>query len=406
MDGPRPELADTSWWSRLWQPFWALPALIALVSLALGSALPSWEAGWGDPVPWIFPGGVDGARSVLSAIASAMISVTGVVFSITIVVLQLASSQFTPRILGTFLQSRITQVTLGVFTGSFLYALTVLRGVEDGSENVPGTAVALAYLYVVVAVGLFLAFIHHITTSVQVSQVMTRVRRESIAVIRACHPEQPPPTRTWTGDDGPRVPICVQGRSGYVVRIDSTGLVAAAQDLDVRLDLEITPGDFVVAGQRIGWCRGRADVTQEDLAPLSQALVRARERDLVCDPGFGVRQLIDIAERALSPGVNDPTTSIQAINELHVILREMVLRADPSPYLVDEDGRAWVRYRPAGFADQVRVTVVDLAHAGADAVRPIPHLERVLDELAESARPEHREAIEAARAELTARSSG
>ena len=132
--------------------------------MALGLALPVIDQSIGEPWGWVFQGGVDGARAVLGTIAGAMISVTGLVFSITMVVLQLASSQYSPRVLGAFLDSRISQTTLGVFTGSFIYALTVLRKVGGGSDDrVPQISVTFAYLYVLLAVAMFLAFIHHIT---------------------------------------------------------------------------------------------------------------------------------------------------------------------------------------------------------------------------------------------------
>jgi len=123
----RPEAPQLNWWNRIWRRFWALPAAIAGASVVLGFAVPEIDDLLENPLPALFQGGTDGARSLLSTIAGAMISVTGLVFSITIVVLQLASSQFSPRVLGRFLENRTTQVTLGVFTGSFLYSPTTYR---------------------------------------------------------------------------------------------------------------------------------------------------------------------------------------------------------------------------------------------------------------------------------------
>jgi len=142
---PYPQAPRASWWDRIWDPFWALPGVIAVLSLLLGLGIPTFDDALGNPVPDVFRGGDAGARALLGTIAGAMISVTGLVFSITMVILQLASSQFTPRIIGSFLDSRITQVTLGVFTGSFLYALSVLRAVRgDDGVPVPQTGVAIA----------------------------------------------------------------------------------------------------------------------------------------------------------------------------------------------------------------------------------------------------------------------
>ena len=132
--GPVGDPETIGWWERLWGPFWVLPSMICALAVAAGLLLPRIEAALTDDLPYLFGGGAESARSLLSTIASAMISVTGLVFSITMVVMQLASSQFTPRLLGSFLSSRITQVTLGVFTSSFVFALIVLRDVRGGDE--------------------------------------------------------------------------------------------------------------------------------------------------------------------------------------------------------------------------------------------------------------------------------
>lgn len=394
----RPEVPRATWWDALWRPFWSLPAAIAAVSLVLGLTLP--QVGGSLGTPWLFEGGTDGARSVLSAIASAMISVTGLVFSITLVVLQLASSQFTPRILGTFLESRISQVTLGVFTGSFLYSLTVLRGVRDADEApVPQTAVAVAYLYVVVAVAMFVAFIHHITQSVQVSRVMTQVRERTVDGVRRLHRESGR-GQGWSPRPGaPRTELRLDERSGYITVLDSTGLVRLAAEWGVVLELTVAPGDFLAPGQPIGRAWGRDDLADGDLDRIARTLRLTGERNLHLDPAFGVRQLLDIAERALSPGVNDPTTAIQATNQLHVILREMVASPDPSPYLLEGD-EVRALYRPRTYAALLDAVVTELAHYGADAVRVVPHLRAVLADLLIAARPEHRSATEAALARL------
>ena len=395
----RPEAPRSTWWDQVWRPFWVLPAVIALSSLAFGTALPLFDDEIGEP-GWVFAGGPDGARSLLGTIAGAMISVTGLVFSITMVILQLASSQFTPRILGTFLESRVTQVTLGVFTGSFIYALTVLRSVRgDEDDIVPETAVTLAFLYVLVAVGMFLAFIHHITRSVQVSQVMTHVRRRTISTARGL--TDVGTTTGWSPRPGTsRTDLTIEDRCGYVTVLDSTLLVRRAAELGVVAELDVAPGAFLAPGQLVGRAWGRDRLTDEEVRGLVAALHVDEERDFVVDPGFGVRQLLDIAERALSPGVNDPTTAIQAVNELHVVLRYLAARPDPSPYLTDEDGEVHAVYRPVGYADLLANVVEELAHYGADSIRVVPRLREMLADLARAAAPEHRAATEAVQERL------
>jgi uncharacterized membrane protein len=398
-DAGRPEAPRATWWDRAWRPFWVLPAAIALSSLALGVVLPQLDDRIGEP-RWVFEGGPDGARSLLGTIAGAMISVTGLVFSITMVILQLASSQFTPRVLGSFLESRVTQVTLGVFTGSFIYALTVLRSVRGAdAEVVPETAVTAAFVYVLVAVGMFLAFIHHITRSVQVSQVMTHIRRRTVATADRLAPAEG--VVGWSPRPGtPRVDLALDDRCGYVTVVDGTLLVRRAAELGVVAELQVTPGDFLAPGQAVGHVWGRDRLTPDEQRGLTAALHVDQERDFVADPGFGVRQLLDIAERALSPGVNDPTTAIQAINELHVVLRHLASRPDPSPYLSGDDGEVRAVYRPQSYAGFLTMSVEELAHYGADSVRILPHLSTVLTDLVAAARPVHRAVTEAARARL------
>lgn len=177
--GGTPSVASRSVWRDLWSPFWAVPVACVVAALVLGVVLPIAEEGFDAELPYVFQGGPSGARGLLGNIATGMISMTGLVFSITMVILQLASSQFSPRVLGNFLGSRITQATFGVFTATFVYALTVTRYVRgdygETSAFVPQVSVTLAFLLVVACVGCFLAFIHHITTSIQVSKVISGI---------------------------------------------------------------------------------------------------------------------------------------------------------------------------------------------------------------------------------------
>lgn len=390
-----PDFPRVTWWHRLWRRFWALPMLVALASLGLGLLLPAVEASADGTPGWVFQGGVDGARSVLGTIAGAMISVTGLVFSITMVVLQLASSQFSPRILQSFLESRVVQLTLGFFTGSFVYALTVLRAVRGGEEGqVPQLAVTVSYAYVIVAVAMFLAFIHHITTSVQVTQVMADVRRRAVATTRRMGAERP--RTSWSPRPGtPNAGLINGDRCGYVTNLDSTRLTRVAGGRGGVVELDLSPGDHVVAGQPLGRMWGTGDLSDGDRDALLAAVGLAGEREIRTDTAFGLRQLLDIADRALSPGVNDPTTAVQAVNELHVVLTALAQSPDPSPYLV-QDGTVAAVYRPQRYAAMVHEVVSELAHYGADAPRVLARLRAALERLHEVARPEHRAATASA----------
>jgi uncharacterized membrane protein len=390
----RLEAPVVSRWNALWQRFWVLPSAIAAASLLLGIGLPLVDQALeGETPSWMFQGGVDGARSLLSSIAGAMISVTGLVFSITIVTLQLASSQFSPRVLGTFLESRIVQVTLGVFTGSFLYALGVLRAVRGGeSVVVPHLSVTASLLYVVAAVAMFLAFIHHVTESIRVTAVMRRIGRSTVATVHRLTGADGRPVGGWSPRPGtPRAELRMDDRSGYVTVLAGDRLSSLAAEHDVVVQLDVAPGDFVAPGQPIGRLWGRDSA--ETLEGVAQALEVADERDIYHDAAFGLRQLMDIAERALSPGVNDPTTALQAINESYVVLRLMAQRPDPSPY-VEEAGEVRAVYPAQRYGGILEAFVDELLHHEA-ALRVQPRLREVLEDLASVARPEHQAATRA-----------
>lgn len=398
--GSTPAVRRATWWDRLWAPFWAIPLACTLVALVAGVLLPAADETLSARLPYVFPGGPDGARSVLGTIAGAMISVTGLVFSLTMVVLQLASSQFTPRLLGTFLQSRLTQATIGSFIASFVYALTVLRSVRGGGQGeafVPQVAVTVAYLVVLSSVALFLAFIRHITMSLQVSRVLTGVGDETVRLVEKLYPlpEDGAPGPTWSPRPGsPRQDVAVADRHRHVTALDLPALVALAQEADAVLVFPRPVGSYVVPGMTLAQSWG-AELDDDQLRRLHAGVDIETERTLRQDPSFGFRQLVDIAERALSPGVNDPTTAVQAINELHRVLRPLVQRVTPSPYVVDGDGVVRVVQPAPDIASLLTLAFEEIAHYGRDSVQIPRRLRAMLDDLASCSLPQHRQSIAA-----------
>ncbi|TIC80728.1 DUF2254 domain-containing protein [Nocardioides sp. GY 10127] len=403
----------------LLRPFWVLPSAWCALALALGLLTPELPRLDTDGVPWLFPGDVEGARSVLSTIAGAMISVTGLVFSNTMVVLQLASSQYSPRVLRSFLENRTTQHTLGLFAGSFVYALTVLRSLEgSGSDDVPQLAITLAYLWVLAALGMFLAFIDHVTGAVGVDAVLeetTRQTRRLVDAVLRAGDAAGGTTPDWA--PGPSSPD--PSSRGHVVTADCSGyldgllldeLVAASARAGVLVEVLHPLGTFVVAGDPLALVHREREggaVEAEDLEALD-ALVRkravlGRERSMEQDLGFGLRRLVDIADKALSPGVNDPTTAVQVIDRLHELLRPLVVAPPVSGLHVDDEGVARVRTREPGLDGWLRLAVEEIAHWGADSVQVPRRLRSMLESLAAAATPENRTAVEARLADLDRR---
>jgi len=333
---------------RLRQAFWLVPAIcliaVAALCLLLVQLDGSLQRGGGGIA---FTGGPDSARSMLSSIASSMLTLTALVFSITMVVLQLTSSQFSPRVLRTFLRDRQTQATLGVFTATFVYALIALREVRgaDGLADrfVPGITISVAFGLVLLSVGFFVAYIHHIANSIRLITIATRIRRETEAAIeRVAAPDAVAVPLPDTVVGATRT--VASRRSGVVVAVDTARLVRLCAQGDAWLRLVPRVGDYVPAGAplMVVACSGRLD---EDR--LHAGVRFDLERDPHQDVAFGLRQLVDIAERALSPGVNDPTTAVQCLDQLHTLLR-ILGRCQLAPTPTTADTFALSYRRPHG----------------------------------------------------------
>ena len=378
-------------------PFWVVPAIWSAASVAFGLLLPQLDEVVGSPA-LLFNGSADSARSVLSTTSGAMISVTGLVFSITIVVLQLASSQFSPRVIATFLEDRVTQHTLGVFVASFLFSLTVLRSIPDrGSteEGVPELAVTMSFLLVLGAVAMFLAFIQHITQSIAVSTVIRRVGTQTRALL-----ERSRERRTTLPDVAPELAaldgqtVATARRSGYVDSIDAGSLCRTAAEQQVRIEVLYPLGSFVPEGATLALVHGaRADPAWDDR--VSACVRLGADRSMEQDLTFGFRRLVDIAERALSPGVNDPTTAVQAIDELHDILRRMVRETTVVGIHLDGDGIPRVLTQEWTFGQYLDLAADEIAHWGADSIQIPRRLTEMLTDLEVASVPEHLPAIRA-----------
>jgi uncharacterized membrane protein len=363
--------------------------------------MPEVDRSLGSRLPYVFPGGPSGARDLLGTIAGAMISVTGLVFSITMVVVQLASSQFSPRVLDDFLSSRVTQVTLGIFAASFTYALTVLRSVQgdsgEGGAFVPQVSVTLSFLLVLASVGMFLAFIHHITTSIQVSSIVSHLGDGTVRVVGRYLPEADAPgarlgEQTWTPDPGLVATTVPAREHGAVVEVDHHGLVAWAVEHDAVIEVLPQVGTFVPEGApalRVWRHRAAPALDEDDLARPRRMVVVDQDRWFTQDPGFGVRKLVDIAERALSPGINDPTTAVQVVDELHRVLRLTVTRAD-LPAVVTDDGAVRLVHRPQRVGELVDLALTEPLHYGRDARQVPRRVVAMVEDLVAAALPEHR----------------
>ncbi len=394
----------TRFWRRLRDKFWVVPLLFAVVAALVGLGLTALDD-WLDTsltLPLLFAGGPEGARALLAAIITSMISFTALVFSITVVVLQLTSSQFSPRVLRTFLRDWVNQIALGVFVATFVYALVVLRSVRGTAQTdsfVPQVSVTVAFGFVLASIVVFLVYIDHIAQSIRAASIVTRIAEETREVLERRHPadaEQrfplPPPD-----EDGHPV---TADAPGVVQQVDDQALFRLAEEHGVTIRLLRAVGEFVPQGAPL------LDVHGEDVPDaesLRSHVHLGKERALDEDVGFGLRQLVDIAERALSPGINDPTTAVQVVDQLHDLLRRLATRPLPPRQQVTETGRLAVHVPQPGLADFLTLAVEEIAHWGADVERVQRRIAVMLRDLSDAALPPHRPAIGQALASFTDR---
>lgn len=417
--GVLPRTRSITRWDRFWRPFWMLPTVIVVVATVTGALLPEWEKTFDEHLPFVFQGGPGGARDMLGNIAGAMISVTGLVFSITMVVVQLASSQFSPRVLSDFLSSRITQATLGIFAATFTYSLTVLRSVRgdtgDITAFVPQISITLGFLLVLASVGMFLAFIHHITTSIQVSSIVSHLGDSTMAIADRYFPRSDDPTAQRQDADwqepGGTAPLTVESQEhGYVVEIDHRALVRWAVEHDAVVQVLTPVGRYVTEGApaiRVwGLALADAPVTvaehredQQDLEDdlsltvLRRAVVVEQDRAFNQDPGVGIRKLVDIAERALSPGINDPTTASQVMDEIHRILRRLVTRRD-LPRAVRREGEVRLVHTPQRVEELIDLALEEVLHSAENSLQVPRQVLFIIGRLRPVALPEYAEALD------------
>lgn len=368
-------------WERVRDSLWFIPSVMTVGAVVLATGM-VWVDQWllsslemGE-LWWLFGGSAEGARGVLVAIAGSLITVTGVVFSITIVALQLASSQFTPRVLQNFTRDRGNQLVLGVFIGTFTYTLLLLRTVRspiDGGTDgfVPAAGVTLAVVLALVSIGFLIFYIHHVARSIEASTVIDRVVDETLEVIGARFPD-PEDGEAGGGDDGaPQPPAGPAAevrseRSGYVQRMRLQRLVELADEEGLVVRVDAAVGDFVLAGQRLA-SRG--------------TFAFGDRRTLPHDVELGLIQLSDIAVKALSPGINDPTTAMMALDRV----AELVVALGVRPRRVSrrgEDGTLRLLVPTLSFERAVDVAFSQARRYGGHDTALLLHLVGVVRKVA------------------------
>lgn len=391
-------------WESLRSSLWFVPSLMIVSAAALAFGTVALDAHvnakLARSVSWLWSGSPDGARALLSASSSSVMTVAGVVFSITVTSLTLASSQFGPRLLRNFMRDGGNQVVLGTFIATFVYCLLVLRTVRSTNEGnfVPYISVTVGMLLTVTSLCVLVYFIHHVAGSIQAENVSAAVGGELQAAIAShCEMQPPPEAEDASGpaEEAPEKPeaVCAE-ESGYLLSVDRAQIVKFAAERDLRVRLVSRPGDFVMRGGTLAefWPASAAagDISGAAHGKNDDALTRrllpafslGRRRTPTQDIRYPARQLVEIASRALSPGINDPFTAIGCMDWLAAGLSEMLRRPVPGGCWRDEAGQPRLWEKPVRFPELMEACFEPIRAYGEDSDFVTQHLLQTLGSLA------------------------
>jgi uncharacterized membrane protein len=365
---------------------------------------------------WLFGGNAEGARSILSVIAGSLVSVIALSFSVTMIAIQQASTQYTPRILKNFTRDRGNQLVLGTYVATFTYALLILRRVREGGENgdtfVPAISISVGMLLSLVSFSLLVYFIHHVAESLQVETLLNQIRRELDRELDRLYPES-----LGRGiDDAPGFDaelakyraarggceVCVRADTdGYLRHVRAERIAELSRGFAPFVVVGVCVGQFVREGDVLLRAWSEREPDESFAGEVLGAFHVDRDRSVYQDPSFGIQQLVDIAVKALSPGINDPTTAVQAIDNLGAVAKRLAGREIPSP-LRTLDGTRLLVKRPE-FRDYVESAFSEVRRAARSNLRVSSYLLELLEQLADATEsPARAEAFRREHAEIGA----
>jgi uncharacterized membrane protein len=381
---------------------WIIPLFLSALALGLAYWILTSEASFLEVRDvgsfwWLYGGDASSARDLLSSLLSGLMTMTSLVVSVTFVILTLAANQLGPRLISTFMGDRQIQTVLGLFLGTILYVLVVLRSLDEtlGAEGVPHVAVTIGSALTVICLFALLFYVHKIARAIIADSIVARVagdlHNDIHSMLRADSDET---ERAIPNLTKPRAGAVSLDRSGYIQVIDYDRLVTLACHEDMVFDVKVRAGHFVLKnGEHVVVHAGRP-LGEEAVQGIRAAFVVGGERSSAQDLEFGLRQLVEIALRALSPGINDPYTAIAVIDRLGAALEEIFMRSLQQAVWRDKDGRVRViaqRSDVEGLADAAFDTI---RQAGQEMPAVLIRMADVLGQLAPVLRAEEaREAV-------------
>jgi uncharacterized membrane protein len=375
---------------------WIVPAVFSALAIAMGIVIPTIDEHSKTTIGIAF--GSDAARGVLGAIAGGMITFTGFVFSILLLAVQFGSSQFSPRMLRRFLRDPNTKIALGIFMATFIYALTVLRvvGTSKDPNFVPNNSVSIALLLLLLSMLMFLRLISRTTQGLRVAAVLRDLGRDARRVVDRVYPEPVAESNEPDRDPEPTGParaVIYGAEPGILQSVDSRGLIERARKADTVIELVPRVGDLVAADSVLFRVHGDGGAVDDEW--LRGAVAVGDERTMRQDPAFAFRLLADISARALSPGVNDPTTSTQALDQVELLLCQIGGRRLTPGIGRDDAGAVRFRYPTTTWEDYLALAIDETRHFGEGSVQVTRRLRALLEDLRESVPESRRPPIDA-----------
>ena len=368
---------------RLSACLWLVPLLCALAGVALSFATIAIDRATDyELVPQVLTGSASGAQGILSTIATSMVTLLTIVLTVTTVAIQLAMGQFSPRIVAALLRDIASQLAMGLFAATFAFALLAQRAVDvppsGDAGSVPGLTMLVAFILVLASLATLILYVHHAGQSLRAAGLIDLVGDNSRLEIDRRFPGPP----AQPGDPG----IVAAPEPGVITQVNEAGLVAAARDAGCVLELVPAMGDFVPGGAPL--LRVQGDASRLDHDRVARLVLVGPERTHGDDPAYGLRKLVDIAERALAEPFNDPSTAVQAIDRLHDCLRQLAPREFPSGEHRDAEGRVRFVHRMLEWDGWVRLAFDEIRIAGAGSPQIPRRLRAALEDLKTVAPPE------------------
>lgn len=384
-------------WEKVHTSFWFVPGLLIAAAVGLAGVTlhldHRFDERYVSTWPFVFRDGAEGARSLLSAVAGSMITVTGVTFSVMIVAFTLASSQFTPRLLRNFMRDIGNQVVLGVFIATFAYCLCILRVVGGPTGDfIPRISVTCGFMLTGVSIGALVYFIHHASSLIQAQGIIANIAQELDRALEPLYPEEigasgaSGSARELPSDFTSRAAEIAAPRSDYIEAIDGDGILALAEQHDLVVELVHRPGDFLVAGEMLARAYPAERVTAKIADAIAGVFVFGPQRTQTQDPEFMLSELVEIAVRALSPGINDPTTAVLCVDRLGAALAKVAARPIPSSHRFGPGGRLRLVAKHYGFAGLVDAAFNPIRQYGRGDVAVVVRLLEALRQIALHAR--------------------